>query len=362
MVERPRGQGRDAVHRTDDRADVFCTNAIDVVRGRQGEVAGIGCHRAKAGGEQFCVDEEVWVRGADVQSVNGEDVRAGQQRTTRFAEVEVLKAHRCAVGMAGGGGRVPWICLSSVGGGGLDAVDVSDEAVVVFDTERETIHGRCVIHDEWDADVGRAVLTGHRRFETGLDQRRVGSSARRGCGLVLQDDFVRGERAIVEGKLVDHTIERRRGSCGRAGVIRPDEQIVGDGHRLAVGAGKEDRAVQERRCLAGGVAGEDEVIPVVVGHSTASSDEGIVIDADGVRAGRGDVNAEVAAGAFVSEEIAARRGVGGIEPQREGERAGAEIERGDIRDLHATRGAVEAGRVIVALESAEGRRTRPSLR
>src|SRR6185503_15886207 len=98
--------------------------------------------------------------------------------------------------------------------------------------------------------------------------------------------------------------------------------------------------------------------PHVIADATAGADERVVIDAQSVHTLRRDVDAEVAFRPFVGEQIAARGGSGGVKPHLDGERAGAKIERGIVRDTHAAGRAIEVRRAVGGLKSAEGWRPR----
>ena len=235
-------------------------------------------------------------------------------------------------------------------------VHVSDKAVVVFHSQRETPDG-CDVRDvERDADIHAAVHIVHRRLDVCRELRREPGQRI----LIPRLRFARRDLAPVNRGLIDAPGKGNRRVRRHARVIAAKDERIRDVHRVRVRPRENRDAIQIRCDCPRDVARHHEMIPGIIRNGAAArADEAAVVNADRSLRLRREMNAEIAARAFVREQVATRRRIRGVEPHLDRKRPRSEVERRIIRHNDLRRSAGEIHARIRRFVAHESRRTRP---
>ena len=120
-------------------------------RARSGEVAELVAQRP--GRQELGGTEKTLIVGFLVQRVDRKHVRSGEQFRAKCGEVDALSHNSLVTAVAYRGCRVPAKSLGGVGARHLDAVEISDESIVVFHAQGQRFNACGIFHLERDPEV-----------------------------------------------------------------------------------------------------------------------------------------------------------------------------------------------------------------
>ena len=226
----------------ENRTKIVRPDTVGPTRRGEGEVPRRTRHCAVPHGDQLGLQQEVGVRGIDVQALDGKAVGPGHQRAQSRGQVEFLPEDRLMVGMALGGRRIPGKRLGRVQTRHLDAVDPGRQSVVVAHPQDEPAHRRWIAKVEWEPEIGCAIDV----VKLSADIRREVRPEVHGNGSLKQPVNLRGRKRPrpdrdfvdlpgkrVAGRVKDTTTTDIEGER-RASVVAPSPPALGGQHTVQI--------------------------------------------------------------------------------------------------------------------------------